>query len=102
MPAHRVVLAAASDYFAAMFGGEMREAGEAEVAMKNVDGEALEALVSYAYTGEERAVVVPGVGRVGGGGGGEGGDEGDGGGGSRDEGRRRGGVGGAGLLCIHR
>lgn len=52
IPAHRLVLSVASDYFAAMFTNDVREAKMEEVKMKDVDAEALSALVHYAYTGE--------------------------------------------------
>lgn len=51
LPAHRLVLSAASDYFAAMFMHNVREATMEEVELKDVDPEALEALVQYTYTG---------------------------------------------------
>lgn len=51
IPAHRLVLSVASDYFAAMFTNDVREAKMEEVKMKDVDAEALSALVHYAYTG---------------------------------------------------
>jgi kelch-like protein 1/4/5 len=51
LPAHRLVLSAASDYFAAMFMNNVREASMAEVELKDVDPEALDALVHYMYTG---------------------------------------------------
>ena len=50
--AHRMVLSAASDYFAAMFTSDVREATEKEVTLKQIDPEALAALVDYAYTGK--------------------------------------------------
>ncbi len=58
--AHRLVLSAASDYFAAMFTSDVREATQKEVVMQNVDPQALVALVDYIYTGET-AVFVLGV-----------------------------------------
>lgn len=51
VPAHKLVLCAASDYFAAMFMTDVVEAKAEEVPMKNVDGEALTLLVHYIYTG---------------------------------------------------
>ncbi|KAK7097848.1 kelch-like protein 5 isoform X2 [Littorina saxatilis] len=51
VPAHRLVLSAASDYFAAMFMNNVREATMEEVELKDVDAEALELLVQYMYTG---------------------------------------------------
>ncbi|XP_072421327.1 kelch-like protein 25 [Chiloscyllium punctatum] len=48
---HRAVLAACSRYFAAMFGGGLRESGEPEVDLRaSVHPEALEPLLDYAYT----------------------------------------------------
>lgn len=49
--AHRMVLSAASDYFAAMFTNNVREATDKEVTMKQIDPDALAALVDYAYKG---------------------------------------------------
>lgn len=40
-----------SDYFAAMFTSDVREAKQDEVKMEGVDPEALWVLVQYAYTG---------------------------------------------------
>jgi kelch-like protein 1/4/5 len=51
IPAHRIVLSSASDYFAAMFTNDVREATQDEVRLKDVDGEALGILVHYMYTG---------------------------------------------------
>ncbi|NXJ91195.1 KLHL4 protein, partial [Corythaixoides concolor] len=51
IPAHRLVLSAVSDYFAAMFTNDVREAKEEEIKMEGVDPDALKALVRYAYTG---------------------------------------------------
>ncbi|NXF19557.1 KLHL4 protein, partial [Rhodinocichla rosea] len=51
IPAHRLVLSAVSDYFAAMFTNDVREAKQEEIKMEGVDPEALKALVRYAYTG---------------------------------------------------
>ncbi|XP_033632334.1 kelch-like protein diablo [Asterias rubens] len=48
---HRVVLAAFSRYFYAMFTGDMLEASQSEVVMKQVDARSVEMLVEYAYTG---------------------------------------------------
>lgn len=45
------MLSAASEYFSAMFTGALREAGESEITLGDVDGEALHALVQYCYTG---------------------------------------------------
>ncbi|KAG5848059.1 hypothetical protein ANANG_G00094350 [Anguilla anguilla] len=51
IPAHRLVLSSVSDYFAAMFTRDVREAKQGEVKMEGVDPDALWALVQYAYTG---------------------------------------------------
>ncbi|KAE8584557.1 hypothetical protein XENTR_v10021014 [Xenopus tropicalis] len=51
IPAHRLVLSAVSDYFAAMFTNDVREAKEEEIKIEGVDPDALKALVHYAYTG---------------------------------------------------
>lgn len=52
IPAHRLVLSASSDYFAAMFTNDVREATQTEIRMKDVDPDALVALVKYMYTGK--------------------------------------------------
>lgn len=49
--AHRVMLSAASDYFFAMFTSNVREATQEEILMKDVDSDALAALIKYIYTG---------------------------------------------------
>lgn len=49
--AHRLVLSAASDYFAAMFTSPVLEATQEEVAMRDMDADALHTLVNYCYTG---------------------------------------------------
>ncbi|KAK4882939.1 hypothetical protein RN001_006258 [Aquatica leii] len=51
VPAHRLVLSAASEYFSAMFTGNMREIEESEITLQNVNGDVLHALVNYCYTG---------------------------------------------------
>ncbi|XP_068614372.1 kelch-like protein 4 [Brachionichthys hirsutus] len=51
IPAHRLVLSAVSDYFAAMFTSDVREAKQDEIKMEGVDPEALRSLVHFAYTG---------------------------------------------------
>lgn len=48
---HRLVLSSVSDYFAAMFTNDVREAKQDEVKMEGVDPDALWVLVQYAYTG---------------------------------------------------
>lgn len=52
IPAHRLVLSAASDYFAAMFMNDVKEASMEEIRMKDVDPDAMVAIVNYAYTGK--------------------------------------------------
>lgn len=52
VPAHRLVLSAGSEYFAAMFTSSLRESGQDEIELMNVDGDALWALVLYCYTGD--------------------------------------------------
>ncbi|XP_012264129.2 kelch-like protein 5 [Athalia rosae] len=51
IPAHRLVLSAGSEYFAAMFTSSLRESGQNEIELMGVDGDALWALVQYCYTG---------------------------------------------------
>lgn len=51
IPAHKVVLASCSEYFAAMFTGALRESQLAEIAIERVDAQALQSLVHYCYTG---------------------------------------------------
>ncbi|XP_018327900.1 kelch-like protein 5 [Agrilus planipennis] len=51
VPAHRLVLSAASEYFSAMFTCNMRETAEPEITLQNVNGDVLFALVNYCYTG---------------------------------------------------
>nr|XP_020449865.1 kelch-like protein 4 isoform X3 [Monopterus albus] len=51
IPAHRLVLSSVSDYFAAMFTSDVREAKQEEIKMEGVDPEALRSLVHFAYTG---------------------------------------------------
>ncbi|KRT79136.1 BTB And C-terminal Kelch domain containing protein [Oryctes borbonicus] len=51
VPAHRLVLCAASEYFSAMFTGSLRESEEFEITLGDVNGEVLQAVVNYCYTG---------------------------------------------------
>ncbi|XP_024871275.1 kelch-like protein 5 isoform X2 [Temnothorax curvispinosus] len=51
VPAHRLVLSAGSEYFAAMFTNPLRESTQNEIELIDVDGDALWALVLYCYTG---------------------------------------------------
>lgn len=49
---YRLVLSAASEYFSAMFMGNLRESGENEITLGDVNGEVLQALVNYCYSGK--------------------------------------------------
>ncbi|CAG9863855.1 unnamed protein product [Phyllotreta striolata] len=49
--AHRLVLAAASEYFSAMFTGGLSYDKESEITLGEVKGDVLEAIVHYCYTG---------------------------------------------------
>lgn len=51
IPAHRLVLSANCEYFAAMFTNSLRETFQNEIEIKEVDGDALWTLVRYFYTG---------------------------------------------------
>ena len=48
--AHRVVLAASSMYFRAMFCRQMAESGQRRVVIQGVDADALDSLVKFAYS----------------------------------------------------
>ena len=48
---HKVVMAATSPYFRAMFTGKLMESTRARVVFRDIDPFALEALVRFAYTG---------------------------------------------------
>ena len=58
--AHRVLLSAASDYFAAMFTSDVTEATQEEVKIRDVDPEAMEMLVHYMYTGNVQIITIQG------------------------------------------
>ncbi|XP_048861062.1 kelch-like protein 6 [Brienomyrus brachyistius] len=49
-PCHRVVLAAASHYFRAMFCNDLREKHEEQIHIKGVDAETMAVLLDYTYT----------------------------------------------------
>ena len=49
--AHKIILAAASDYFAAMFTGGMLESETDRVPIHGLDPEALHLIVEYCYSG---------------------------------------------------
>ena len=51
IPAHRVILAAGSPYFRAMFLGKLAESCQDRVVLYEIDGVAVEVLVQYAYSG---------------------------------------------------
>lgn len=55
----RLVLSSVSDYFAAMFTSDVREAKQDEVKMEGVDPDALWVLVQYAYTGMHTQMLEP-------------------------------------------
>ncbi|XP_030630434.1 kelch-like protein 6 [Chanos chanos] len=51
-PCHRVVLAAASLYFRAMFCNDLREKHEDSVVIRGLDAETMDILLEYTYTGK--------------------------------------------------
>lgn len=59
-PAHRIVLAACSDYFRAMFTSEMKERNKQEIEIKEISAEVMTVLLDFVYT-ESVAVSVENV-----------------------------------------
>nr|XP_005991271.2 PREDICTED: kelch-like protein 6 [Latimeria chalumnae] len=47
---HRVVLAAASNYFRAMFCNDLKEKNEEKIVIKGIDAESMQILLDYTYT----------------------------------------------------
>ena len=50
IPAHKVIISSLSDYFNAMFSNDLSEAQQQVVTINNIEADALEALINYAYT----------------------------------------------------
>lgn len=50
--AHRNILSACSDYFFAMFNGNMKERHEREISISGVDKESMKMIIGFIYTGE--------------------------------------------------
>jgi kelch-like protein 20 len=48
--AHKIILSASSPYFRAMFLGEMAESKMTEIAIKDIDEQAMEMLIDFCYT----------------------------------------------------
>lgn len=49
--AHRLVLSAASEYFATMFTGSLSNDEQREITLVDINGDVLQAVVNYCYTG---------------------------------------------------
>ncbi|KAL1502542.1 hypothetical protein ABEB36_007670 [Hypothenemus hampei] len=49
--AHKLVLSAASEYFATMFTGSLSNNDQREITLVDIDGDVLQAVVNYCYTG---------------------------------------------------
>lgn len=64
VPAHRLVLSAGSEYFAAMFTSSLRESAQNEIELMDVDGDALWALVLYCYTGNPSYLISENISRI--------------------------------------
>ncbi|PRP74610.1 E3 ubiquitin-protein ligase [Planoprotostelium fungivorum] len=50
-PTHRVLLSYRSPFFKSMFGGRMKETEQKEVKLQDIEGDALNLLLQYIYTG---------------------------------------------------
>lgn len=50
--AHKVILAASSPYFRAMFAGNMRESSQTKIELHDMDGQAAQLLIDFVYTHE--------------------------------------------------
>ena len=51
-PAHRNILSASSDYFLAMFNGNMKESTEQSIYLNGIGAETMRAILHFIYTGE--------------------------------------------------
>lgn len=56
--AHRLVVATLSDYFRAMFDSNMLETKQREIIINDIDPDALEKLILYAYEGKRDGCLV--------------------------------------------
>ena len=52
MPAHKAILSACSQYFYAMFTGEMTESKMDRITLQEIDPKALSLLIDFVYTSE--------------------------------------------------
>lgn len=52
IPAHRLVLAASSPYFRAMFSGKMAESLQKEILLSDLNGKAVEQIINFFYCGK--------------------------------------------------
>lgn len=50
--AHKVILAAGSDYFHAMFSSTLRESSQNEIKLESLDGTAVKGLLDFIYSGQ--------------------------------------------------